>query len=427
MTTQPETTSIAADAAAIAMPSRRTVYSIAAGSGIASMAMNFWIPLLPLYMQDLGAGNQGRALFWTAIANIALGMARIVSGPLWGMVSDRIGRKPMFVRTLFGAAVTIVLVAAAQAPWQVALAFIVQGLLSGFTPAATALMSVSVPEDRMSSSLNLVTGGQYLGTTLGPAVGALLVVFFGFRGSLFLGSALPIIAALLVLFMVPRDAVQTRAPRAAGSKTRTSPLAMVRTLSLQFYVAVGVFFLLFAMNQLVRLLTPLALQDIVGKSSVAAVSGLAFSLGGAAAVLGIVFIGQRYVRPGRIKLSLIVATLVAGASTAALAFAHAVPMYIALFTVFSLVLAMMIPATNTLIATNISRERRGTGFGIASSAQALALMVGPVTAAAFGGAISLGFLVGGGLLVGIAALVFVTVREPQPFAAARESGTEAAS
>ena len=213
MTTQPEATSVTSAVPATVMPSQLSVYCIAAGAGIASMAMNFWLPLLPLYMQELGAKDQASALFWTAIANIALGLARIVSGPLWGMVSDRIGRKPMFVRTLFCAAATIVIVAAAQAPWQVALAFVVQGLLSGFIPAATALMSVSVPEERMSSGLSLVTGGQYLGTTLGPALGAVLVVFFGFRGSMLVGAALPIVAALLVLTMVPRDAVSPRAHR----------------------------------------------------------------------------------------------------------------------------------------------------------------------------------------------------------------------
>ena len=52
----------------------------------------------------------------------------------------------------------------------------------------------------------------------------------------------------------------------------------------------------------------------------------------------------------------------------------------------SLLQAAMIPITNTLIATNVSRERRGTGFGIASSAQALALMAGPIAAAALGAA-----------------------------------------
>ncbi|MSQ30279.1 MAG: MFS transporter [Dehalococcoidia bacterium] len=191
---------------------RRITYGVAAGSGIASLAMNFWMPLLPLYMQHLGADSKANALFWTAMANLALGLARIVSGPIWGFVSDRIGRKPMFVRTLLCASATIVLVGVARAPWQVVGAFAVQGMFSGFTPAATALISVSVPEERMSNSLSLVTGGQYLGTTIGPALGAALVVVFGFRGSMFAGAVLPIVAALLVLALVPRDAVQPRGP-----------------------------------------------------------------------------------------------------------------------------------------------------------------------------------------------------------------------
>jgi DHA1 family multidrug resistance protein-like MFS transporter len=265
---------------------RRATYGIAAGSAIASMAMNFWLPLLPLYMQELGASSKATALFWTAIANLVLGVARIVSGPIWGLISDRFGRKPMFVRTLLFASATIVLVGVAREPWQVAAAFAVQGLFSGFTPAATALMSVSVPEERMSSSLNLVTGGQYLGTTLGPALGAGLVVLFGFRGAMFSGASLPIIAAAIVLMLVPRDTVEPRAPRALtadGSASKPARAAPWRALPAQFYVAIVVFFLLFAMNQVVRLLTPLALQDIEGRDSVAGISGVAFSLGGLAA------------------------------------------------------------------------------------------------------------------------------------------------
>ena len=70
------------------------------------------------------------------------------------------------------------------------------------------------------------------------------------------------------------------------------------------------------------------------------------------------------------------------------------------------------PATNTLIALNVSRERRGTAFGIGSAAQAVAFMVGPMAAAMFA-TISLkaGFATVGVLLHGLAALVAFAVRE----------------
>jgi len=272
------------------------------------------------------------------------------------------------------------------------------------------------PKNGLSSSLSLVTGGQYLGTTIGPALGGALVVLFGFRGPMFAGAVLPVVAAALVLALVPRDVVRLRDRRGGSRADDTGtprPAALWRTLPAQFYIAVFLFFLLFSINQIIRLLTPIALQGIEGTDDVAAISGITFSLGGLAAVLGIVLIARRSLRPGRLKVALIVGTVIAGCATLLLSTTHAVPQYIVLFSAFSLVHAMMIPATNTLIATNVSRERRGTGFGIASSAQAMALMVGPIAAAAFGAySITLGFATIAALFGCIAALVFFAIREP---------------
>ncbi|MSQ30278.1 MAG: MFS transporter [Dehalococcoidia bacterium] len=212
-----------------------------------------------------------------------------------------------------------------------------------------------------------------------------------------------------------RETPSSRAALRTDSADGTPALraaALWRTLPAQFYIAVGLFFLLFSTNQVIRLLTPIALQGIEGTDSVAGISGIAFSAGGLAAVLGIVLIAQRFLRPGRLKSALIIGTLIAGSASLLLATTHAVPEYIVLFAIFSFVHATMIPATNTLIATNVSRERRGTGFGIASSAQALALMVGPMAAAAFGAySITLGFVTITGLFACIAALVFFAVHE----------------
>ena len=392
---------------------RVTIWSITAGVTIASMAMNFWIPLLPLYMEEIGAGTRASALFWTAVANSMLGLARIVSGPVWGMISDRYGRKPMYVRTLFFASGTILIVAAAQAPWHIAVAFAVQGLLSGFIPAAVALMSVSVPEERMTESLSLVTGGQYLGNTIGPALGALLVVLLGYRGSILAGAVLPIIAAIIVQLLVRRDDVTPQPSRAERPAGAAPERALWRTLSPQFYFAVFIFFLVFALTQLGRLLVPLALQDIEGRADVAGVTGLAFSVSGVAAVAGILLVGRGVAGPGRRRLALVAGAASAAVTSAALAFVSGATGFIVLFSLAAMAQAAMIPVTNTLIATNVSRERRGTGFGLASSAQALALMAGPMAAAALGaGSLDLAFLVIGLLFAGLVGFVLLAIREP---------------
>lgn len=379
------------------------------------MAMNFWVPLLPLYMQTLGAQGDASALFWAALASVSLGVGRVVSGPAWGVLSDRVGRKLMFVRALFFASATILIVGVAQLPWHVSVAFAVQGLFSGFIPAATALMSVSVPEERLGRSLSMVTGGQYLGTTIGPALGAGLVLVLGFRGTILAGTALPMLAALLVLFMVPRDEVQPRPRRgdADGGASVPAPRALWLVLPGQFWIAVLLFFLLFAMTDVIRLLTPLALRQIAGTERAAGLAGAAFSLSGLAAVIGVLVLGQRWVRPGRLRLTLTLGAAVAAVGTALMASAHLAWLFIALFALVSLVHAMLIPATNTLIATHLPRQNRGAGFGIASSAQALAMMAGPMVAATAGAvSLGLGFVLTGVVFGAAALLVFFAVREP---------------
>jgi MFS family permease len=74
----------------------------------------------------------------------------------------------------------------------------------------------------------------------------------------------------------------------------------------------------------------------------------------------------------------------------------------------------MIPASNTLIAANSPRSRRGTAFGLASSVQAIAFIAGPMGAALFTAlSLDLGFVFLTGLFFSLALLIVVCLREPR--------------
>ena len=94
-------------------------------------------------------------------------------------------------------------------------------------------------------------------------------------------------------------------------------------------------------------------------------------------------------------------------------FASSLVLYMTGFLIISVVLSAMTPTTSTLIAANAPRARRGTAFGIASSAQAISFAVGPVGAAIFA-AVSLeaGFIFLAALLLALAVLLRLTLREP---------------
>ncbi len=85
---------------------KRAVLAIATATGSTSLLMNVWFPFLPLYMLQVGAKDEASALLWVAIGASAQGAGRLIGGPVWGLLSDRLGRKTMFVRAVYFAALT---------------------------------------------------------------------------------------------------------------------------------------------------------------------------------------------------------------------------------------------------------------------------------------------------------------------------------
>lgn len=387
---------------------RRAVLAIATATGSTSLLMNVWFPFLPLYMLQVGATDEASALFWVAVGMSAQGVGRLIGGPLWGLLSDRLGRKKMFVRSVYSAALTSFVLSIIMAPWQVAIALAIQGLLSGFIPAAVALTSVSVPDAKVRDALNAVSGAQYLGSAIGPALGAAMALAFGYRGAI-LGAGLLIAAvATAVIFLVPADAVRRKERDLAGAAIAWAPFRP----TLQFMLAILLYFSLFALATFRSIATPIALKDIAG-ASVTEVTGLAFALGGIASAAGVWALSARIFRRLRLRNVLAATCVLTAAGHLLLALSDSVWLYVLAFTAASFLNASMMPATNTMIALNVSRERRGTAFGIGSAAQAIAFMVGPMSAAMFA-TISLkaGFVAVGVLFVALAALVAFAVREP---------------
>lgn len=417
----PSSESVPASSAAEPTPAeearfRRITLAIASGAFLASFAMNFWWPFLPLFLQEIGATSQANALFWVGVATTVQGVARLVSGPVWGVLSDRYGRKLMFVRALFAATLTTAIAAIANAPWVIVVSLTMQGVFSGFIPAAIALTSVSVPDARLNRSLGVVTGGQYLGGTLGPAVGALLAATLGYRGAIICSALLPAFAAAWIILAVPRDTVAPRAKAAAEATKRTFRVSLgwARGFSPQFWVAVGLYFGLFALNQLIRVATPIAFEDMVGRDRAATVAGIVFSAGGAASVLGVTLVARGMGARFSLRRTLIIFAIASACSMPALAFGGNPWLFGAGFLAFALVNAASMPATNTLIAETVDPARRGTAFGLASSAQAFAFMVGPMAAAYFATfSLATGFLVCGLLFLGLALMVTSGIREHQ--------------
>ncbi|MGE0060355.1 MAG: MFS transporter [Dehalococcoidia bacterium] len=390
---------------------RRSTFAIAAAVMACNLADSFWSPFMPLFLITVGAKDGAEAVFWLAIATSVQGVMRLVAGPAWGILADRVGRKAMFLRALYLTGFGIAMIAAIENLWQLTLVYAMLGIFSGYNPASVALTSVSVPEDQIGRSLSVVTSAQYLGNTLGPMIGAVFLVFLDYRGTILLASLVPIISGTVMFILVPND--RPRVKQTAGSTPVAAvPLPPFRP-TFQLGLAILLYFALFSISQLMRLLTPVAIDDITD-ASVKSTIGLTFTAGGLASALSLMFLAPRFYRAGQYQRVLVVSSGLAALTMVLLSLAASVPWYIVSYALFMLVHASMLPAANTLIAGNVSRERRGTAFGLAGSASAIAFMVGPFGAAVFAGtSIPAGFLVLSGVMFAVGALLFVALREPK--------------
>jgi MFS transporter, DHA1 family, multidrug resistance protein len=388
---------------------------IAATAGTGSFATQFWMPFLPFFLLRIGATSDANALFWLALALSGQGIGRILAGPAWGYAADRYGRKIMYVRALYAASVTTVIAGVATAPWHVIVAFTLQGMLSGFIPAAVALTSVSVPRQRLTGSLAIVTAAQYLGTTVGPALGAIFAGILGLRGAIVAGAMLPSIAALVATMFVPRDEVELRPASSEAKLSRRERLrGFASHLSVQLALALFLYFVLYATSNVLRIAAPIAIKQILHGVQATSVVGVAYTASGMGSVIGALALARFVIRPPRVRLSLTAVLLVTAASHLLLALAGSVLLFTAWFTVISMAQGAMIPAANTMIASSVAPAWRGTVFGVASSFQALAFIIGPMSAALFAAfSLPVGFAIVGAFLLLTAGVLATGLREPE--------------
>lgn len=388
----------------------RAAITIAMGNFLCDAACALWWPFIPLYLMEVGAPTAAEAVYWLAVASIVQGIGRVVTGPFWGVLSDRYGRKMMYLRAVIGLFFTTVMFAFIAEPWQVVIVLGLHGVFSGYDGPAVAMLSVSVPDSQFKKSLGLLTALRYLGQSLGPAIGALLTIAFSYRSTILVSAVL----TGAVLIWVARAAPADRIVLSSDGRPQARPTLEPFRPTNQLWLAVFIFGILVTLAQVLRITTPIALRFIEGHD-VPGITGIAFTLGGLAAAAGVFVISSRYFRIGRLRPALVACSLMVGVAFLLLGFIDSVTPFILMFAIISLLQAAMIPTSNMLIAFNTSAARRGTAFGLGGSAQAISIAVGPIAAAVFiATSMQAGFAVVGLVCAALALLVHLQLREPRP-------------
>ena len=381
---------------------------------MAIFGFSFAFPFLSIFIHhDLGVA-QGRDLdLWTAATASVSGLAMAFASPVWGVLGDRYGRKPMLIRSMVGGALTVGLIYFAQTPTELLVLRFLQGATSGTVAAATALVAAETPRNRVGWALGVVTSAVALGGAIGPVVGGVAAAVFGLR-LVFLGGGILLLLSTLPVLFVVRESAQVR-----RIGPRPSTLALIdqrpgarRALT----VLIGAQGLINICNSATQLLVVLRLLEMLS-SGVAATTGIAFGLAGVASSGAAVFYTTVTRRLGYVRTTALAAVMVAVsvALTAVAPWAAVVVAGVALNGLFS---GVVIPATASMIGLETPPEAQSTVFGANASSVALGFCIGPL----IGGGVAAtqgvpaALLVTGVLALALAGLIAFGAREPEGFA-----------
>ena len=353
------------------------------------------LPVLPLYAEDFGASPA------MAAAVIAVfSAAQMVAAPLWGRLSDRIGRKPVLIAALIGSSIGSLVTGLAGVLWILFLGRVLDGASgSSYAVGQAAVADMAEPEDR-PRLLGLLAAAFGVGFVAGPLIGSIAAL--GSRElPFFVAAALAAGNAAVALVRLP-------------SGRRSAPASAPKPGRLALWGASGVG---------VRRLAVLSLVAMVGFAGFEAtfamlverrfpevgdptVYGLFASIGLLMVLVQTRIVGPVNARLGtgsalRAALSLVAAGMVVlamGGGWAGLAIA------LVLLVVGQGVFG---PTLSNATVETVDADGRGSALGLQQSAGALGRIVGPLLAGVLFSRVAVGapYLVAAALALAALALV----------------------
>ena len=174
------------------------------GSFLTGASISLVVPFMPIFVEQLGIEGDQVAFYAGLAISVSAVSAALVS-PIWGILADKYGRKPMMIRA--GLAMTITMGGLAFVPniyWLLFLRLL-NGVFTGFVPNATALIASQVPKDKSGAALGTLSTGVVAGTLTGPFVGGFIAEIFGIRNVFLLVGSFLFLAAILTIFFIKED------------------------------------------------------------------------------------------------------------------------------------------------------------------------------------------------------------------------------
>jgi MFS transporter, DHA1 family, multidrug resistance protein len=356
---------------------RRNLLAVSLAAFLASVGFMVVMPLLPGLISEVVGGDVARSGLWLGLAISVSPLLTALTGPVWGALGDRYGRKAMIQRSLICIGIGIGLMAIAYTPSHVVILRAAIGGLGGVSVAALAAVTAMTPRRELGPAVGTLQAAQTAGCVVGPLMGGILGSMLGMREAFVASGVVFVLALVLVQWLyheapdAPAEPVSSRESERGG---RVFGAGMVVAL-------VSAFLIHFVEGGLLVML-PLEMERLGLRSDALAWTlGIGLSATYLAATVAALVAGRMSV--GRSPIALMAGVLLVGLiALVPLAFVTSWWQFLGLRVLLALIVGAAPTLAYAAAAVLAPPERRGQMVGLMSSAGILGWAVSPISSAA---------------------------------------------
>lgn len=333
------------------------------------------IPVAPRLVEQLLGGGEADAAPYVGYLGATYAAMQFLFAPALGVLSDRVGRRPVILVSLLGSGLDYFALALSPTLAWLFVTRAINGLTGANITAASAYIADVTPPEKRAAGFGMIGAAFGLGFILGPLLGGYLGQTLGIRAPFYAAGALTLINWLYGVFVLPESLPQDR--RAPFRVARANPVGALGTL-MKYPMVLGLAVSMFLLN-----IAQFGLHatwvlytahrygwgpEAVG-ASLAAVGICAAVVQGGLARKLVPMMGERR--------SVLFGLLLAIGAYLGYGFAtHGWMIYVVI--AVTSIGAISQPATQALITQTVHGDEQGTVQGAITSLQSLAGIIGPV-------------------------------------------------
>ncbi|MDI1355563.1 MAG: TCR/Tet family MFS transporter [bacterium] len=208
------------------------------------MGIGIIVPSMPSLIQELTGGNISAAAGYGGWLSFSYAIMAFICSPILGGLSDKYGRRPILLISLFGLGLDYIFLALAPTIFWLFIGRIIAGMCgASFTTAAAYIADVSDPKNR-AKNFGMIGAAFGLGFILGPLLGSLFGTW-GTRVPFMAAAGFSLLNFLFGYFVLPESLKKEN--RRVFTWRRANPFGSLKQLSKHRSV-ISLIFVLFLLN-----------------------------------------------------------------------------------------------------------------------------------------------------------------------------------